>query len=269
VLRYAVQIADALACAHRAGIVHRDLKPSNVMVAERGLVKVVDFGLAKLIERTESAPDISPTAVSTDTATEEGYIVGTLAYMSPEQAEAKALDGRSDVFPMGCMLYEMITGKRAFQGDTRLRTLTAILTQEPLRISELTGNVPSELERIVSRCLRKDPERCFQHMDDLKIALEELKEESDTDRLLVTRKTVATNPRTRRTLLAIGAVSLAAIIRDRCALALAAAYKCKACPAAVSPYIGDELPRDRGIRNALTRRQAGCFLREHRSCQQF
>jgi serine/threonine protein kinase len=134
-LRYAVQIADALACAHRAGIVHRDLKPGNVMVTERGLVKVVDFGLAKLMERRVS-PALTSTQtmdVSSDSVTEKGYIVGTLAYMSPEQAEDQPLDGRSDVFSMGCLLYEMLTGKRAFEGDTKLRTLTAILTSEPQR----------------------------------------------------------------------------------------------------------------------------------------
>jgi eukaryotic-like serine/threonine-protein kinase len=190
VLRYGVQVADALACAHRAGIVHRDLKPANVMVTDRGLVKVVDFGLAKLTERNLDSTGASGETITakSDSVTEEGYIVGTLAYMSPEQAEDKPLDGRSDVFSMGCVLYEMVTGKRAFQGETKLRTLSAILTHEPPRISDLAENVPPELERVVSRCLRKDPERRFQGMADLKIALEELKEESESGRLVSVRQ---------------------------------------------------------------------------------
>ena len=190
VLRYGVQIADALACAHRAGIVHRDLKPANVMVTDRGLLKVVDFGLAKLTERNADYTGASGETVTdkSDSVTEEGYIVGTLAYMSPEQAEDKPLDGRSDVFSMGCVLYEMVTGKRAFHGETKLRTLSAILTHEPPRISDLAENVPPELERVVSRCLRKDVERRFQGMADLKIALEELKEESESGRLVSVRQ---------------------------------------------------------------------------------
>ena len=117
------------------------------MVTGRGLIKVVDFGLAKLIERSNSTDFTSMRTAETSTGsvTEKGYIVGTLAYMSPEQAEDKPLDGRSDVFSMGCLLYEMLTGKRAFQGDSKLRTLTAILTCEPTRISELVENMPPNL----------------------------------------------------------------------------------------------------------------------------
>src|SRR5499433_588635 len=133
-LNYSVQIAAALASAHKAGIVHRDLKPGNVMVNEQGLVKVLDFGLAKLTE---------PAAVGEDEAThslkpttEEGKIVGTVSYMSPEQAEGKKLDARSDMFSFGALLYEMVTGRRAFQGDSKLSTLTAILREEPAAASQ-------------------------------------------------------------------------------------------------------------------------------------
>lgn len=194
-LNYSVQIAGALASAHKAGIVHRDLKPGNVMVNEQGLVKVLDFGLAKLTEPNATGDDqvtrsIKPT-------TEEGKIVGTVSYMSPEQAEGKKVDTRSDMFSFGALLYEMVTGRRAFQGDSKLSTLTAILREDPAPPGQFISALPRELERIIARCLRKSPERRFQAMPDLKVALEELKEESDSGTL----GAVASPPRSHRALL--------------------------------------------------------------------
>src|SRR5215469_13518461 len=180
-LNYSVQIAAALASAHKIGIVHRDLKPGNVMINEQGLVKVLDFGLAKLTEPVAVGED--EVTHSLKPTTEEGKIVGTISYMSPEQAEGKKLDARSDMFSFGALLYEMVTGRRAFQGDSKLSTLTAILREEPAAASQVAKGLPRELERVIARCLRKSPEKRFQSMPDLKVALEELKEESDSGTL--------------------------------------------------------------------------------------
>jgi eukaryotic-like serine/threonine-protein kinase len=176
-LKYAIQIADALARAHGAGIVHRDLKPSNVIVDEHGLVKVLDFGLAKLTEAAKQETNEAETAA---TGIEEGTVFGTPAYMSPEQAEGKRVDPRSDIFSFGSMFYEMLTAQRAFQGETRLSTIASILREEPKPISQLVNDLPREVERVIRRCLRKDPEHRFQTMADLRVALEELREESES-----------------------------------------------------------------------------------------
>lgn len=176
-LKCAVQIADALARAHSAGITHRDLKPGNIMLNEHGLVKVLDFGLAKLIEAP--LPDDDSTRTMRPT-TEEGTIVGTIAYMSPEQAEDKKVDARSDIFSFGSVLYEMVTGEQAFHGDTKASTLAAILKDNPRPASQLADGLPREVERLISRCMRKEVNQRSQHMDDVKIALQELKEESDS-----------------------------------------------------------------------------------------
>jgi eukaryotic-like serine/threonine-protein kinase len=155
-LKYTVQIADALAAAHLAGIIHRDLKPGNVMVNEQGLVKVLDFGLAKLTETVPHDDDIATRTLKTPD-TQEGTILGTAAYMSPEQAEGKTVDARSDIFSFGSVLYEMLTGRRAFQHDTKVSTMAAILREDPKPASQIVEALPAEIERILKRCLRKDP----------------------------------------------------------------------------------------------------------------
>jgi WD40 repeat protein len=206
---YALQIARGLAAAHDQGITHRDLKPENVFLTKDGRIKILDFGLAKLTRPEQSASGAETATLASQT--EPGLVLGTVGYMSPEQVRGKPADPRSDIFSLGAILYEMVSGKRAFHGDTPADTMSAILKAEPPPLTETQPNIPPGLARIVEHCLEKDAANRFQSARDVAFALESFSGSGSTSSAV---PQVAPSPK-RRTLsvfTAVGAALLAAIV---------------------------------------------------------
>ena len=166
------QIADGVEAAHEKGVIHRDLKPANVKITPEGKVKILDFGLAKAFEGELPVTDISQSPTLTEEMTRAGVILGTAAYMSPEQVRGKPVDKKADIFAFGCLLYELLTAKRAFGGETVTDTLAKVLEGEP-KWDELPGVLPSTIRFLLSRCLQKDPGKRLQHIDGARILIEE------------------------------------------------------------------------------------------------
>jgi serine/threonine protein kinase len=198
---YGIQIAHGMAAAHDHGIVHRDLKPENLFITKDGRVKILDFGLAKLKQPQQESDGSAPTLTA---GTDPGMVMGTAGYMSPEQVRGQAVDQRTDIFAFGAILYETLTGRRAFQRSTSAETMSAILNDDPPAIAQTGANIPPALQRVVNRCLEKNPEQRFHSASDLAFALDTLSDSGASPGVTADQATIS-----RRLWLVGGAVAVA------------------------------------------------------------